>query len=371
MTDQSRRRLSASLAALALLAKAAPSAAATEPSARPAPESPPPPAPAKPGAIRRSGIQEVVVSVFDIDQFARGFVEAGEFRKLALPDAAPEQLAAWRVPPGCTRIEQAHLVHPSSPEMRGGMRLVKFHGVEQKVMRSSQRSWDTGGIFDVDVYSRDVSKTYRRLQALGWTALGEPVDYRESYLHVRQVVASGPNGFMLAMIQRYTPPVTDVPPFEAMSMIFNSTQMVASLDRALDFYTRVLGWSVNNRFDITGQAEPGADVLGLPQPQADGAVRRLAMLRSPWENPAAVELIENQSMRGRDFSADCVAPNVGILSLRMPVADARGYAQQIESRGGKLYTQPQRVPVAPYGTLDMFSVRSPEGAILEFYTRLA
>jgi len=302
----SRRQVSASLAACALAARAsegtaAPGAAEVAPAHGPSQAPAPTGAVAAPATIRRSGIQEVVVSVFDIDQFARGFVEAAEFRKVALPDAAPEQFAAWRVPAGCSRIEQAHLVHPNSPELRGGMRLVRFHGVEQKVMRSSQRSWDTGGIFDVDVYSRDVSKTYRKLQSLGWTALGEPVDYRESYLHVRQVVASGPNGFMLAMIQRYSPPVTDVPPFDAMSMIFNSTQMVASLDRALEFYTRVLGWNVSNRFDITGQAEPGADVLGLPQPQADGALRRLAMLRSPWDNPAAVELIENQSMRGRDF----------------------------------------------------------------------
>jgi predicted enzyme related to lactoylglutathione lyase len=298
---------------------------------------------------------------------ARGFVEAGDFVRVALPDAAPEQLAAWRVPAGCTRIEQAHLVHRHSAAARGGLRLVKFHGVEQKVMRSSQRSWDTGGIFDVDVYSRDVSKVYRELQTLGWTALGEPVDYSESILHVRQVVASGPNAFMLAMIQRFSPPVDNVPPFEAMSVIFNSTQMVADLDRGLDFYTRVLGWSVGMRFDITDQAEPGADILGLPLPQAEKAIRRLAMLRGPGENPAAVELIENRSMHGRDFSKDCVAPNVGILSLRIPIADARAYAREIQSRGARLYTEPQRVPVAPYGTLDMFSVQSPEGAILEFF----
>lgn len=313
------------------------------------------------------GLQEAVASVSDARRISEVFTAVGGWSVRKLADAPPAQWRAWRVPRRCTRIEQ-WLLRPARDD-KGFVRLVKFHGVPQRVMRSSGRTWDTGGIFDVDVYSRDVSKTYRKLQTLGWSALGEPVDYRESYLHVRQVVASGPNGFMLAMIQRYSPPVTDVPAFENMSMIFNSTQMVASLDRALDFYTRVLGWTVNNRFDIRNQAEPGADVLGLPQPQADGAVRRLAMLRSPWENPAAVELIENQSMRGRDFSADCVAPNVGILCLRIPVADARAYAKQIQQRGGTLYTEPQRVPVAPYGTLESFSVRSPEGATLEFYTK--
>ena len=350
MTTISRRHLAASLAAISIAARA-PEVSLAAP------------------AIREPGIQEVVVSVFDIDLMARAFVEAGDFLRRPLPDAAPEQIGAWRVPTGCTRIEQAHLVHRHGAGARGSLRLVKFHGIEQKVMRSSQRSWDTGGIFDVDVYSRDVSKVYRKLQTLGWTALGEPVDYSEAKFHVRQVVASGPNGFMLAMIQRYSPPVDDVPPFENMSAIFNSTQMVADLDRAMDFYTRVLGWSVGLRFDITDQAEPGADVLGLPLPQAEKAVRRLAMLRGPGENPAAVELIENRSMRGRDFSKDCVAPNVGILCLRIPVADARAYARDIQARGATLYAEPRRVPVAPYGTLDTFSVQSPEGAILEFYDK--
>lgn len=45
-------------------------------------------------------------------------------------------------------------------------------------------------------------------------------------------------------------------------------------------------------------------------------------------------------------------------------------ARAVEARGAQLYTEPRRVPVAPYGTLDMFSVRSPEGAILEFHTRV-
>ena len=127
----SRRQVSASLAACALAARAsegtaAPGAAEVAPAHGPSQAPAPTGAVAAPATIRRSGIQEVVVSVFDIDQFARGFVEAAEFRKVALPDAAPEQFAAWRVPAGCSRIEQAHLVHPNSPELRGGMRLAEF-----------------------------------------------------------------------------------------------------------------------------------------------------------------------------------------------------------------------------------------------------
>jgi predicted enzyme related to lactoylglutathione lyase len=317
----------------------------------------------------QSGIQEVVVSVFDIDQLARPMTESGDFVRIDLPDAPKEQWAAWHVPAGCTRIQQTLLRHSGSEAGRGSLKLVKFHSVEQKVMRSSQRSWDTGGIFDVDVSVTDAKGVYHKLQMHGWTALGDPVEYTESGLHVHQVVAEGPNGFMLAMIEHHEPAYSG-PPFKGMSAIHNSTQMVADLDKALDFYTRVLGWGMRMRFDITHQAEPGADVLGLPQPQADTAVRRLAMTRSDdGPAPAHVELIENRTMRGRDFSKDCVAPNVGILCLRMPVKDAAGYAKAIQGRGGQLYSEPQSLDIAPYGHVTLFSIRSPEGAILEFYTK--
>jgi predicted enzyme related to lactoylglutathione lyase len=325
--------------------------------------------------IRQSGIQEVVISVFDFDHLAIPFADTGDFERVALPDAPREQWASWRVPPACTRIEQMLLRAKGSAAGQGSMKLVKFHGVDQKVMRSSQRSWDTGCIFDVDVRSRGTAAAYKRLQQLGWTALGEPVEYTEATFHVIQSVAVGPNGFMLAIIQSLGTAPSDSPPFKVMSPIFNSTQMVADLDKALAFYTGVLGFKTRVRFDINHQAEPGADVLGLPLPQAETADRKLAMLRTDEAvsadsaATAAVELIENASMKGRDFSNDCTAPNVGILSLRIPVKDARTYAGEIEARGAVLFSKPIELDVAPYGRVTLFGIQSPEGALMEFYSR--
>jgi predicted enzyme related to lactoylglutathione lyase len=93
------------------------------------------------------------------------------------------------------------------------------------------------------------------------------------------------------------------------------------------------------------------------------------MVRSDDGNaPARIELVQNASMTGRDFAAQCVAPNVGVLTLRMQVPDAVSYASAIEQRGGTLFAKPQRLTVAPYGELTIFSIRSPEGALLEFYS---
>jgi predicted enzyme related to lactoylglutathione lyase len=316
--------------------------------------------------ISTSGIREVVFSTFDISRIAKPFVEAAGFKLTALPDAPKEQFTQWHVPAACTRIEQALLTAPDSPNGRGALRLVKFHGATQKVMRSSQRSWDTGGIFDIDVYSTDVEAIYRKLQRHGWTGLGDPVEYTEAAFHVRQVVAVGPDGLMVAIIERLSPPVEGQPKSQPMSPIFNSTQLVASLDKAMAFYTKTLGFETRLTFDITNQAEPGVDVLGLPLPQATTAIRKLGMVKSAG-GTGAVELIENATMRGRDFAKDCVAPNVGILCLRIPVPNAAKYAAEITARGGVLYSEPKKIEIAPYGTATIFAVRSPEGAIIEFF----
>ncbi len=151
-----------------------------------------------------------------------------------------------------------------------------------------------------------------------------------------------------------------------MSPIFNSTQLVADFDRAVAFYTQTLGFGTRLTFPVRGALEPGADVLGLPLPFAKDADRMVGMFHPPGL-AAGVELIANRSMQGRDFSAQCVAPNVGMLCLRIPVDDAARYAGEITARGGTLYAPVRTFEIAPYGPVSSFSVRSPEGAIIEFF----
>ncbi|MDX2224344.1 MAG: hypothetical protein SFV21_16455, partial [Rhodospirillaceae bacterium] len=320
---------------------------------------------AGPGAS--PGLREYVLSVFDLDRIVRPMTEAGSFSFTALPDAPRGQFAAWRVPPACTRIEQGYLTPMGSTDGGGGIRLVKFHGAPQRVMRSSQRSWDTGGLFDVDVFSPDVDAVYRKLQTYGWTAMGEPVDYSEAHLVVRQVVAKGPDGLIVAIIQRYSPPADNLVPGAAMTRIRGGVHMVKDYDISRKFLIDTLGWAARLEFTIENAAEPGADVLGLPLPFAMAARRRIGMFGPP-PGAGGIELIANLDMHGRDFAEHCVAPNVGLLAQRFPVADAEKYAAEIAARGGTIYAPPSRYEIAPLGEVTAFAVRTPDGAILEFYS---
>lgn len=311
-----------------------------------------------------SGIEEVVLSVFDIERACAPMIALGGFRRIDLPDLPVAQLEAWGVPGGA-RARQVLLLPPNAD--RGALRVVKFEGVEQQRIRPSQRTWDTGGIFDVDIFSADVRTLYRNLERdYGWTAFGEPVDYIMGEFDTTQVVAQGPDGLVLALIQPHKPPLFEIEPFEAMSRIFNSTQLVADLDTTLAFYSDVLGWKPLVSMSIDDAVEPGADVLGLPMPFAQTAKRRVAIVHPEGRNDGSIELIEIAGWQGKDYRDRAVAPNVGLLALRLSVASAAAYADEVRGRGGVLLGAPRRVEIAPHGEITAFAIRAPEGAILEF-----
>ena len=83
------------------------------------------------------GFTEVVVSVENVRRLRDTLSTVAGWTIKELPDAPVEQLAAWRVPKSCTRIEQFLLT--AENDSNGHLRVVKFHGCEQqaKLMRSS------------------------------------------------------------------------------------------------------------------------------------------------------------------------------------------------------------------------------------------
>lgn len=312
----------------------------------------------------RPGFQEVVHSAFDIDRLAGPLCAVGGWTRTELPDAPPEQWAAWHVPPECTRIEQC-LIHAPN-DVRGPLRIVVFHGVKQKVMRSSQHLWDSGGHFDVDMYSDDAAATYAELQRHGWTAFHDPADYGFGNLQVREVIVLGPDGFVIGLIERRAPPLDWPEGLGAMTRQFNSSQVVRDYDASVAFYRDVLGWKPLFEVVTSGEEEP-SELLGLPMPQCAGVERRVGIWHPEGTNDGSVELIQCPGIRARAFSVCAVAPNVGLLSLKFPILEARAFAEQIVTRGWPLYALPRELEIAPYGKTTIFSVRTPDGAILEFY----
>lgn len=310
------------------------------------------------------GVQEVVASVADIPRIARVFTRIFGWRAKRLPDAPREQFRAWHVPRGVRRIEQCLLI-PARDD-KGCVRLVRFHGGKPRVMRSSGRTWDTGGIFDIDVYAHDVRAIYRELQREGWSAYGDPADYSWAGFDVCEVVATGPDGLVIALIEPKHPPRAKFPRYKV-SRVFNSACIVRDFAASRRFFEGTLGWTCIVESEVQGVVEPGQLMLGLPLPLARDTVRRIGIMHPSGENDGSVEPVSMPGIGGRDFAADCVAPNLGWLCWRYPVADAKAAAARLIARGAALYAPLATLRIAPYGVVTTFSLRTPDGAILEFY----
>lgn len=312
-----------------------------------------------------SGFNEIVISVEEISGLRDALTQVAGWTATDLSDALPEQHAAWHVPSECTRIEQCLLT--AENDSTGHLRLIKFYDTNGVVMRSSQRTWDIGGIFDVDVYVKDVDRMYRELQRAGWTAFGDPVDYSWGGFDVRQSLALTPDGIAFGMLQPYGKVLIDLPEYSRMSRAFNSAQIVEDFDESLAFYTEKLGWKPLVNTVVKDTEEPGRDVMGIPMPLAKSVERRVAILHPQGTNEGSAEIIEMREIQGKHFGDRCIAPNIGYLAARFPVIDLEAYAEDLARRHVKFYSDPSEFVVEPYGLVQSLSVRSPDGAILEFF----
>lgn len=313
----------------------------------------------------KEGFCEAVVSVEHLTRVAETLHAVAGWSWRPLRPAPPEQRAAWKLEKSGAPIEQV-LIEPDGDE-RGRIRLVRVGDPDAVHMRSSSHIWDTGGIFDLDVYVRDCAATFRELQRHGWSGFGNPADYQWSGFPVREVLATGPDGVVLAMIETEKVAIS-LPSYRHISRVFNSSQAVRDLDASLDFYIGKLGWKAFVTMDVRNAVEPGRNVLGVPMPLAETMRRRVAIVHPSGTNDGSVELISLPELAGHDFASRCVAPNIGHLSLRFPVTDSLSEARRLTHSGVPLYTEPMHMVIEPFGEVDLFSVQSPDGALLEFFS---
>ena len=79
-------------------------------------------------------------------------------------------------------------------------------------------------------------------------------------------------------------------------------------------------------------------------------------------------MIEVMGLDGFDYSGQCDAPNLGILAVRYPVADAVQAKSLIAGRGGSVWQDVSRVSLGEIGDVDLFSIKTPDGSIVQFFS---
>lgn len=307
------------------------------------------------------GWQEAVFSVYNIKKWVDFLVNVCGWQIAHQAYADKSLNTLWQLN-NKANIEETLLVIPG--DSQGFLRLVKFHNVEQEQIRSGAQIWDSGGIFDVNTRVKDMETMYRNFQNEGWNGFTDPHRFTFGEFDVAEALLKGPDGVTIAIMQRFHPPLEGFE-FEKTSRFFNSTTICKNYKKTLSFFTDILGFKLY--FESAGDKRSnGNNVIGIP-PNINGDITApVCVIHPEGKNSGSIELLETKELKGKDCSKLAQPPNLGILMLRFPVKNAAVYAKQIVEKGGKLNTPIQTLEIKPYGKVNAFSIRTPDGVWLEF-----
>lgn len=312
-----------------------------------------------------AGYQEVVFSVSSIERYQSFFEEVAGWTVLSESAVDSVHLQAWGLDSETSAI-QVVLGNPGTE--RGFVRLIRFLGAEQQQIRSNAQSWDTGGWFDVNSRVLSMDRKFEQFQARDWQAGSDPVQFSFGPFVVKEWLARGPDGIVIAMIERVTPTLEDWPNLREMSRFFNATQIVPDIEEAREFYMDKLGFRSYLEHHAASK-EAGPNVLGMPHNLATEVPRIVSIVHPQGSNEGSVELLQFDGMSGRDWSDRAAPPNLGILMLRFPVHDMDAFHQHAVREKLDIVASPVTVAMPPYGDVRAMTVRGPGGAWIEFFAR--
>lgn len=308
------------------------------------------------------GFQEAIFSVASLEKSVKFYHQVCGWEIISRNSGDSELKKLWQLDKE-VQIEEAVLRNPSTKE--GFLRLVKFSNVAQRQIRSGAQTWDSGGIFDVNIRASNMDTLYRTFQDEGWNGYSDPLRYTFDIYEVSEVLMRGHDGITLAIMQRFSPPLKKFPHLNITSRFFNSSIVCEDINTSYDFFANKLGFKLF--FETKGDQRPnGKNVLGIP-PNVNASVEvPIYIFRPDVNNFGSIELLELKQFKGKNCASLAKPPNLGILMLRFPVKDAKAYADLLEKRGVELNSPIQIMDIKPYGKMKIFSVRTPDGVWLEF-----
>jgi hypothetical protein len=315
-----------------------------------------------------TGFQEAVISVTDLAAAKATWIEVGGFEVICERQGDATLARFWGVPK-TTRIDEVVLKKAVSD--RGFIRLVKFHGLPQVQIRSSGTAWDTGGIFDLYLYTVDVDGVFAALRSRGWQAYNDPVGYVLGPFDIREVIMRGPDGEVLVIMQKNAPPYdkslwgVD----QGLGWPFNSALLVKDYDAHMALFDQQLSWS-KHIGGVNISEPPGENPMGYPWNFAQTEPRLFqAFANNETDRNGSVQVMQVEGITGKDFSSRAKPPNLGILTLRFPVPNVENFARDFKARGGTVLATQQALQLPPFGKVDIVAIETPGGVRLEFFSQ--
>ncbi|MFK8051373.1 MAG: VOC family protein [Woeseiaceae bacterium] len=312
--------------------------------------------------------QEAVVSVSDLDRSAAFFLDIGGYTVSWRGPLSASEIRSWGLSAEAFG-EALLLTHQDSEQ--GAIRLIRFDNAgRQEPTRPGGHAWDTGCYFSLMIRMKDIQAIYDNAIRLGWWN-ETPITYLEfgaSKLNI--MIFKGPDGLQVQGYERLSPALpAAVGSFDRMSRPFNIMQMVRNRDASYDFFTRILGFDTFHSGKPYLASTPAHNPIGIPINLTTSSPYLASIVYPKQGEFGRMEMIEIQGIDGYDFSSRCDAPNLGILAVRFEVDDLKAAQTRLAQRDWPLYREPEVAAIAPYGNINLLSIRTPDHAIVQFYEK--
>lgn len=305
-------------------------------------------------------------SVSDLDQTARFFQDIGSYETVHRGPLDTKEIATLELPDGASG-EVLTMRAPGSDA--GYVRLIRFDNAGRKVpTRPGARAWDTGCFWSFMVRANDIERVYDDAIAMGWgteTPIA-PLSFNGSELSI--VVFKGPDGLQVQAYERLNRPIPEgFTPFERISRPFNIMQMTRDREAVRVLMEDVLGFErVWYGLPYTDN-EPTLMPLGIPQNLTTSVPYKAGIFTPQTQSLyGRMEYIEIDGLDGFDYADRCHAPNLGWLSVTYPVSSVETAKSLIEDRGWAIDQDIYTTDRPSFGPMDVFSIKAPDGATIEF-----
>jgi len=306
------------------------------------------------------GWQEAVVSVRDLAPIRDFMIEVAGYEVRDSGALAPAWLETW----GLDGASGEYALMASPGKDVGWVRLVRFDGVEQALIRPGAQVWDQGGLFSLMVRAEEADLVMDAAHARGWSVFNLPQVFDFGGLMIKNVVVRLPDGVNLAVYSRVHPPIEGWDDLEGFSYPFNTMAMVHDLAAERAFFVDGLGYAPFWEGDYI-DPDPVSTNHGLPNNFSDVIPRRTAILQQRPGEDGRIELMHFDGLEGDDFSHRARPPHLGILAVRLPVDDLGAVLDRLAGLGVTPSAGPAGFDLSPYGPVRWAAVRSPSGIIVE------
>jgi catechol 2,3-dioxygenase-like lactoylglutathione lyase family enzyme len=230
------------------------------------------------------------------------------------------------------------------------------------------------GLWNLNFYVNDIRATTKVLQAKGYDFWSEPVGYEVSAKAGTpvEVLFDGPDGLAINLVELTGGPETTIGKLKSevdalgkstkgFSQVATTSHSIIHRDKALAFYTRVLGMEVRID-DILGKPETNY-FLGRPP---DAKTRATFVAGSHQFGKVALSHPENYTAPNKVPLA--VPPNIGYLAQSFRVPSILRAQDACNAIGAEIFSPMMEIEIPGLGLTAAMIVRNPgSGALMHLF----